>query len=245
MKPSPRTPSKLSDSVHHQLNMYALAASAAGVAVLALAQPAEAKIVYTKTHHVIGARGLYKLDLTNDGTVDFQILESGNGGNINRLLVKEGKEASGNAVEGYRGVWLFASALKRGAPISRRQGFINSARWGELMASVFATSLSDYHDYGQWYNVANRYLGLKFQVKGKTHYGWARLNVTVNKLTITATLTGYAYETIAGKAITAGATKGTDEILEEPDASLATPPRGPASLGILALGGPGLSIWRQ
>jgi hypothetical protein len=37
----------LSDSVHHQLNMYALAASAAGVSVLALAQPAECKIIYT------------------------------------------------------------------------------------------------------------------------------------------------------------------------------------------------------
>jgi hypothetical protein len=33
--------------MHHQLNMYALAASVAGVGVLALAQPAEAKILYT------------------------------------------------------------------------------------------------------------------------------------------------------------------------------------------------------
>ncbi len=40
----PRTPSRLSDSLHHRLNMYALAASAAGVGVLALAQPAEAEI---------------------------------------------------------------------------------------------------------------------------------------------------------------------------------------------------------
>jgi hypothetical protein len=44
-----RAPSKLSDSVHHQLNMYALAASAAGVGILALAQTAEAKIIYTPT----------------------------------------------------------------------------------------------------------------------------------------------------------------------------------------------------
>jgi hypothetical protein len=57
MKPSPRpsrTPSRLSTALRNHLNMYSLAASAAGVGVLALAQPAEAKIVYTKTHHVIG-----------------------------------------------------------------------------------------------------------------------------------------------------------------------------------------------
>ena len=43
----PRMTAKLSESVHHQLNMYALAAGAAGVGVLALAQPVAAEIVYT------------------------------------------------------------------------------------------------------------------------------------------------------------------------------------------------------
>jgi len=40
----------LSSSLEHRLNSYALAASAAGVSFLALAQPAEAKIVYTPEH---------------------------------------------------------------------------------------------------------------------------------------------------------------------------------------------------
>jgi hypothetical protein len=51
-----RTPSNLSDSVHHQLSMYALAASAAGVSALTSAHPAEAKIVYTPAHVVLHAR---------------------------------------------------------------------------------------------------------------------------------------------------------------------------------------------
>jgi hypothetical protein len=42
-----RTPARLSDSLHHRLNVYALAASAAGMGLLALARPAEGKIVYT------------------------------------------------------------------------------------------------------------------------------------------------------------------------------------------------------
>jgi hypothetical protein len=46
MKPSlrpPRTPSIISDSIHQQLNLYALAATAAGIGMLAIAQPAEGR----------------------------------------------------------------------------------------------------------------------------------------------------------------------------------------------------------
>ena len=42
----PRATVNLSKSVQHQVNMYALATSATGVALLATAQPANAKIVY-------------------------------------------------------------------------------------------------------------------------------------------------------------------------------------------------------
>jgi len=40
-------------------------ASAAGVSLLALVQPSEAKIVYTKSHHVIGTNVICGLDLHN------------------------------------------------------------------------------------------------------------------------------------------------------------------------------------
>jgi hypothetical protein len=79
----------------------------------------------------------------------------------------------------------------------------------------------------------DRYLGLGFQITGKTHYGWARLNVKVSKTAISATLTGYAYETIPNKPIIAGKTHGKDVIALEP-----------ASLGALAAGAPGLHTWR-
>jgi len=65
------TASNLSRSVHHQLNKYALAASAAGVGVLALAQPVEAKIVYTPLNVQIGQQ--YNLDLNNDGVTHFTL----------------------------------------------------------------------------------------------------------------------------------------------------------------------------
>ena len=88
---------------------------------------------------------------------------------------------------------------------------------------------------GPWVNVTNRYLGVKFKINGKLHYGWARLNVKVvrGQYEITATLTGYAYETIPNKAIIAGKTKGPDVITVQP-----------GSLGRLAQGSAGLAAWR-
>jgi hypothetical protein len=92
---------------------------------------------------------------------------------------------------------------------------------------------------GQWANggkgLKNGYLGLKFTLNGKVHYGWARVSLTVkNNGFDTATLTGYAFETIPSKPIVIGATKGPDDA--EPDASLSTPTAKPATLGELAAG---------
>jgi hypothetical protein len=66
---------------------------------------------------------------------------------------------------------------------------------------------------GPWLGVKNRYLGLKFQIRGTSHFGWARLSVVSTENSITsAALTGYAYETVANKPIIAGKTKGRDVV---------------------------------
>jgi hypothetical protein len=92
------------------------------------------------------------------------------------------------------------------------------------MVGAGTSGLGGWHS-GKWYNVENRYLGLKFETEGKAHYAWARLSVKGHAMSITATLTGYAYETLPNKLIIAGKTKGADVI---------TLP--PGSLGRLALG---------
>jgi hypothetical protein len=75
--PWPRkTPVNLSESISRQLNTYAIAAGAAGVGILALAQPAEAKIVFTPTWQQVLPRSSVKLDLNNDGVTDFQLLNT-------------------------------------------------------------------------------------------------------------------------------------------------------------------------
>lgn len=174
--------------------------------MVALAQPTEAKVVYTKTHQTIGINGIYELDLNHDGIVDFPIQQCCGGGSTS--VVANGlfaKEALGNAVEGtisgsgsYRR--YFAAALKHGAHIDPKQRFISGGYNGEVMASVTQCCTTGSDNYiGRWLNVKNRYLGLRFKIEGRPHYGWARLSVRLQQLHITATLTGYAYETVPNK----------------------------------------------
>ena len=226
----PRKPANLPESVHQQLNMYARAASAAGVGILALATPAEARIVYTPAHHVIAEGGHYGLDVNHDGITDFTLQAqithttsySGFYANLSAI------PTAGNGVEGWTGYAPWASALKAGGRIGPQQYFP-----GKVMA-VYCSPFCSGGPSGSWVNVNKRYLGLKIKISGKIHYGWARLNVTVKGSSIVASLTGYAYETIPGKPIKAGQTK------EDENAAIQ-----PVSLGQLAKGAFALSASRK
>jgi hypothetical protein len=235
-----RTPASLSESVRQHLDMYALAASAAGVGVLALIQPAHAKIVYTAAHVRILADNLpFYLDLNHDGVNDFSFLNY-NGVTDDMVSLGIIPVNASNEIWSHTG---YAAALREGVSIGPKGKF--QRRYDELMAVVnFSHSTCQ----GPWGNVKRRFLGLKFIIKGKTHFGWARLNATCNAHNpqINAVLTGYAYETIPNKPIIAGKTKGPQDIsAEEPHAALTMPATGPCTLGLLAQGSPGPSIWRR
>ncbi len=229
MKPSSqplRTPSKLSDSVHAQLNMYALAASAAGVGMMALAQPAEARIVYTPAHRHVLLNHPLGLDLNHDGIVDFRIGRYHTGSRSGTGLFARGDEnlVAGHSLGTGGSTIGQAYALNAG----KRIGSSNNFK-GSFMADRYAGTLC----FGAWNNVTKRYLGLAFLMKGKWHYGWARLNESCNLYGRRGTgaqalLTGYAYETIPNKPIITGKTKGPDVITLEP-----------GSLGALAAGASG------
>jgi hypothetical protein len=101
---------------------------------------------------------------------------------------------------------------------------------------------------GPWANVTNRYLALKFVIEGKIHLGWARLSVScpLRSLAVTATLTGYAYETVPGKAIRTGQRRDdAEEFNNGGDANLTAPVPKSATLGRLAQGAQGLAVWRR
>jgi hypothetical protein len=237
-----RTVHPLSEQLKSRLHMYSVAAGATGVGLLAMAQPARAEIVYTPVKVEIGPGILqsYALDLANNGVTDFFINANfeesvDTSGGTSRLFVKAA--AQGNAAVGYgRSV----PALAAGQPIGSSRKFN-----GFLMASLRTFIGTSFRVGGRWPNVKNRYLGLQFQMNGGTHYGWARLSVSVNKETrLTAVLTGYAYETTPNTPILAGATSGADEAFLAPGSDLGK--SAPSSgLGALALGAQSISIWRR
>jgi hypothetical protein len=232
----PRTTAELSKSLHRQLNSYAFAATAAGVGMLALAQPAAAEIIYTPTN--VDLDGNYALDLNHDGITDFHLAcgHSLFSQHVSLLLVYEHNT---NRFLGSKGKLHVPDDLAAGFVIGAwaRSRFSNRNSSG-IMAEI-ATSTNMRTGYvGLWANggkgVKNRYLGLKFKINGEFHYGWARLNVSFphGSIRLKAVLTGYAYETIPGKAIVAGKTKGPDVVVE------------PATLGHLAAGASAIPAWR-
>ncbi len=244
-----RKVTNLPDSTTRKLNTYALAASAAGVGVLALTQPVEAEIVYTPAHHVINANQTYRLDLNQDGTADFElknVFNTFSGNSAGYLQILPGRDANEVWAAAHApgcGTEIFcAAALRKGDSIGPKGAFQLDFPGGERMV---ASDIVSSHS-GSWLNVT-RYLGLKFVIAGQTHYGWARLTVSTQRFMVTATLTGYAYETIPGKPIIAGATTGPEEA--ESSAPASTPSSELSSeattLSVLALGAPGLSIWRR
>jgi hypothetical protein len=233
--PWPRKTANLSGSVHQQLNMYALAASAAGVGALALVQPAHAKIVYTRAHRVISSNTMLGLDLNHDGIKDFFL------SNYYRIFGSSFQNFlnvnpnTGNAVWG---TGTYASALPARVLIESNRRFGTHRRMAEVRIDC-APGCSFTHSYGQWTKGTCGYLGLKFLIGGKIHYGWARLKVNRGPADqVTLVLLGYAYETIPNKPIITGKTKGPDNTgVTDPDAALNVPkPPEPATLGRLALG---------
>jgi hypothetical protein len=236
--PQSRRTFKLSNSMNRQLNTYAQLASAAGVSVLALAGASQAQVVYTETYQVTHTGFPLSIDLNHDGIKDFLLRTTFYAGTSG---LEVGLDASGyrnanNVVAGRRfsrsGYFLSAaSALPAGARIGPKGNF--SVRFPFMAVELFNGVGSQNSDLGPWVGkgegVRDRYLGLKFIVRGEVHYGWARLSVTLGHHRqfddVSGTLTGYAYETIPGKPIIAGQITGPDVITVQPE-----------TLGGLALG---------
>lgn len=249
MKRSPRQHCILSPPLQQRLNSYALAASAAGVGVLAVAQPAAAKIVYTSAHAVITRDHSVALDLNHDGKRDFTfhetLITTTSVDEDHSLILSVRPARQGNEIWGKA---QQASALRAGVQVGPK---------GQFSVSKKTMAVDYYADgtggsgtcAGQWNNLKNRYLGLKFTINGSIHFGWARLNVTCTTMygnhKVTGVLTGYAYETIPDKPIITGKTRGPDDDDQPAPASLETHTSEPTMLGALALGAPGLAIWRR
>ena len=254
---------RMSGSIHQQLNMYALAASAAGVSLLALAQPAGAKIVYTPANVKISFGQMVPLDVNHDGVNDFFFSNKSFSAATFLSYLDVGGLIRGNAVvlQVSGGENLGAADLKAGVRVGPKTHFSHSSAPAMARFCTHPGSGTCPTFFGPWAHdgrgVKNRYVGLKFAINGQVHYGWARLSVSIGAGghdSIVGHLTGYAYETIANKPIITGQTKnGQPKGLDKTDhnvealnrASAAVPAPKPATLALLAIGAPAFSARRR
>ncbi len=163
-------------------------------------------IVYTPVKEQIPSNGRLKVDLDNDGEPDFTFVQTyspiygphGIGppqicGAIGALSL-EPKDLGHNGVaNGVQEGW--AAKLVSGSPIDSALSFDHTS---SLLYGYAEGCLPPHHppySHGYWQQ-GTGLLGLEFKILGQTHYGWARL--------VAGTLTGYAYETVAGESIDAG-----------------------------------------
>lgn len=169
----------------------------------------QGQIVYTDIDPDAGGFGMfYNLDLNNDGQRDFAIYtgEDVNMMPTNRLYVAGSFYPNSPGVNNsFQGAGYQPFALDSGAVISAGQSF------NGFIASLNIDSCTT----GNFCDVTDKFLGLKFDIAGSDHYGWARL--TVDAAGMEWTIKDYAYNSVAGASIMAG--EGT--VLSTEESSLA------------------------
>jgi hypothetical protein len=248
-----------SNSFNRQAGLYSLAAAAAGVSLLALAQPAAGEVVVTRKTIQIpvttsGIQHPVRISMANNGVNNFSFSlvnfppNSGNTYSV-RNLILDGATSNANPVVSGFSLRTYTPALPRGARIGPSAGSVGFAGPFAGLEATYAgqTFRVPRGDWGG--NPKDRYVGVRFLIGGQTHYGWIRVTVTTSTdpkgPAMSAKITGYAYETVANKAIKAG----TAATAQKPTAELQTPTNirnqsGP-SLGMLAAGANALPMWRR
>lgn len=241
-----KKPVYLSDSMHKRLNTYALAATAAGVSLLACPPRAEATVVFTNTWiPITPTTATTNIDLNGDGVVDFVVSDFGKfcNSNTSRCVEETMKvlpQGSGNAVWGAS---TYASALSSGVGVGS-QGKFQAGH--ELMANeehFESSQTTGYRSRGPWLQATNRYLGVKFIIQGEVHFGWVRMDGAAAINGIYAAISGYAYETVPNKPILTGQKSGAQEQRKNGkrgSVSLDVPASAKGGLGVLAVGALGL-----
>jgi hypothetical protein len=202
----------------------ALASAATGLGVLALAQPSHAEVIYKPTHQVIAHHSTLGLDLNGDGIIDFVFSNvsahhaTGNSAGLNLRAAAAGNVPFCNS--------SFPEALRAGTLVGASAHFCPIGQ--QLLGKAYQ-NLSGLGYVGSWAPlggyIKNQYLGVRFVIDGETHYGWARMSVSVKPTGVTAVLTGYAYESKANTPIITGPPSGGKEV--SPDS---------VTLGDLAIG---------
>ncbi len=219
-----------SPKLRQRLAAYSAMASSTAAGLLAASQPAMASIVYTSTSQQFGQYHDILIDLNHDGIVDFRVGVSDSSTGMSWATIWGGK-AGNLIVASGPNIFFFPGAARLPYGASIKSPFRSDAAL--VGCYNFVRSC-----FGNWLGQSSGFVGLKFKINGEIHYGWAEFKVQ-GRVPITGFLTGYAYETIPLKPIKAGQRQEDDAAISR----IQPPPS--ATLGLLALGAPGIEIWRR
>lgn len=198
--------STLSESLKSRLKAYSMTAGAVAAGVAGV----NAQVVYTDIDPDVTGDTLY-LDLNNDGTDDFVFLASADVAgssssfNVYRNFVVA---LNSNAVAGsISSSYFYPYAFSSGSIIDGNQPFNSGSNFQTLGWDYFGISAtSAAYTFGNIrVGQGEAYVGLRLDVNGQTHYGWARLQLNLGG---TITIMDYAYDANACVGIAAGATTG-------------------------------------
>jgi hypothetical protein len=245
-----RGPAPLAANLNKGLLNYGAAATAAGVSLLALAHPAEAKVIYTAVNLPMNVNGgLVTIDLNNDGVPDFGFYNG---------VFSGGRRPARKPAQPPLGFYahdIYETPLQSGNEVGAITSFNKAVCVAELgqgktidgnknfqggSLDLFAVA-GDYTSPGSvdcpWHGKGNNggFVAVKFVAGTNTYYGWVRI-----RLGTVPTITGFAYESAPGASIKTGVEKGP-----EAAALPALPGPQPVSLGLLAFGSTGLAAWRR
>jgi hypothetical protein len=208
--------SKLASRIDQQLNAYAVAASAAGVALLACSLPADARVICRTTSNSLLGTLTIPFNPANEKFPPFNLAQtfpvpSGTSSIAfywNRAFLTPNTQAA-NDLLATNGL---PAALTKRAVIGSKGQFGKGNSYGMLFTygqEIGHGTIN--HHRGNFPLTKVGYLGFEFSISGQTHYGWARLRVDIKKPQTITKLLGFGYETTAGKAIHAGSCTTVDE----------------------------------
>jgi len=167
-----------------------------GALSLAIAGVADAtgQIVYTDVDPDETIDGSsFMLDLNGDGVIDYDIIAR-SGPEAVRMYNTQGNSVLGSNAGGN---YNYPDVLSSGSAISSGGNFYTDPNYQTLNWDACAYTNSQWCD-GQ----VDKYVGLRFNVDGNQHYGWAKIDLPADGSSFT--IKGYAFNSVPDAEISAG-----------------------------------------
>lgn len=244
MRTRVRSTKVLSELLDRKLSAYMLAAGAAGAVVLAGTVPAEGEAVCVHTNVSLYGGDTFQLFFPGQRIPAFNLAQTHTtGSSIPYVFFNRGfliaNTAGASAVVASNG---YPANLSSAAVVGASAKFGKGNSYGLLFTYASNSRMGGRGNFTR----STNYLGLKFLVSGETHFGWARIKVTADKIRDSQYVTvmhlqAVGYETVAGKSVQVNANcKSADA-----DGPTATNEQSSASLGALARGADSVFLRRR